>query len=153
MRHCIPCSSRCRKEGHLRAGLSPRHFTPLVHPQENSPSFSYLWCLCNNNIFRLVWIGNQKRPQHPLTTARVNAPLMPIRTSAERSAFLSHKITIGHSHQSDTLQHQYFQACTLTVLESCVDGCDTTHTTETAKKTCEEVCHLVTLVLLLIHTR
>ena len=61
---------------------------------------------------------------------------------------LSHMITIVHSHQSDTLQHQYFQACTLTVLESCVDGCDTTHTTETAKKTCEEVCHLVTLVLL-----
>ena len=61
---------------------------------------------------------------------------------------LSHKITIVHSHQSDTLQHQYFQACTLTVLESCVDGCDATHTTETAKKTCEQVCHLVTLVLL-----
>ena len=161
MRHCIPCSSRCRKEGHLRAGLSPRHFTPLVHPQENSGSFSYLWCLCKNNIFRLVWIGNQKRPQHPLTTARVNAPLMPIRISAERSVTLSHTvsqchtchtlshmITIVHSHQSDTLQHQYFQACTLTVLESCVDGCDTTHTTETAKKTCEEVCTLVTLVLL-----
>ena len=61
---------------------------------------------------------------------------------------LSHMITIVHSHQSDTLQHQYFQACTLTVLESCVDGCDATHTTETAKKTCEQVCHLVTLVLL-----
>ena len=93
---------------------------------------------------------------HPLRPARVIAfrQTTQRRLPAERSATLSHKITIVHYHQSDTLQHQYFQACTLTVLESCKTTCATTHAADAAeKKTCEEVCHLVTLVFLFINTR